>query len=493
MYYFRCIVKTTAIAVIAFLLCGMVYAQEPAVSDFAGTGDIGLKDGPLLKATFSLPMGMDFDRDGSMLVVDSYNNRIRRLSKDTVATFAGFSDRKDAYGFPLAGYADGDALKAQFNKPRDLVVDSRGNIYVSDTGNNVIRKILEGKVYTFAGNGKPGYADGAAGKAQFNCPSGLAVDSSDNIYVADSLNNVIRKITPAGEVTTYSGKNNSIGGYKDGAALEARFNEPSDVEINENGDLFVLDSGNQLIRKVSGSQVSTLYGSRTSILEGTGYYQGGFQDGYGTAARFNFPKGITLADNDVLLIADTWNHRVRAITPDGKVTTVAGFGTAGKENGSPSEAKFNGPVSILYKDGSIYVADMWNSCIRKMPFNPGFIKQYTDISGISFDTPKAVPQLWYNKTKLNIPEDSIYFIDDKTMAPLTEICNALAFKVTAGSDAGTMEISSGNTSIKFIADNEHLIIKDGNITVQLRYLLETFGYNVEWIQKYRAIIIYDPQ
>jgi sugar lactone lactonase YvrE len=485
--------RRLAYILIAFtLLLPLQAVADPQIlADFAGTGDMGIQDGPLLKATFSLPMGMAFDKDGSLLVVDSYNNRIRKISKDTVSTLTGFTDQKDAYSLPLEGFSDGDLLTARFNKPRDIVVDSRGIIFVSDTGNNVIRGISDGKVFTFAGNGKAGYADGNQGKVQFNCPSGLAIDSSDNIYVADSLNNVIRKITPTGEVTTYCGKFSANGSYKDGTAMEAQFNEPSDITVSSKGDLYVLDSGNQLIRKVSENRVSTIYGSRTEALEGTGYYQGNFRDGYGSEARFNFPKGITLVDDDVLLIADTWNHRVRAITPNGKVLTIAGFGIAGRDNGSPSESKFNGPASILYKDGTLYIADMWNNCIRKMPLDLASLKQSNELSGISFDAPKAAPQLWYNKLKLEIPEDSIYITKNRIMVPLEYICEALAFKITSGTEKDTVEISNGSMSKEFKVDNEHLIMKDGIITVQLRYLVEAFGFNIEWLQKYRAIVIYN--
>jgi len=490
MFHPKSVAGITVIAIITVLLSGMVYAQEPIVSDFAGTGDMGLGDGPLLKATFSLPWGMAFDRDGSLLVVDSYNSRIRKISGNTVSTLAGFSDANDSYGFPMAGYVDGEALKARFNKPRDIVVDSAGNIYVSDTGNNAIRKISGGKVYTFAGNGTAGYKDGNRTEAQFNCPSGLAIDSSDNVYVADSLNNVIRKITPAGEVSTFAGRFSDVGGYKDGGLSEARFNEPSDIEINEKGELFILDSGNQLVRKISDGQVTTLYGSNTELLSGTSYYQGGFSDGFGRFAKFNFPKGMTLADNDILLIADTWNHRIRAVTSNGKVITIAGFGTAGKENGSPAEAKFNGPADVLYKDGFIYIADMWNNCIRKMPLNLASLKQSADLSGIGFDDPKPTPQLWYNKTRLEIPEDSIYFMENKIMVPVEEICKAMGFTAVFDENKNAVKISSGDTSIEFTVNGEHLVIRNGKVDIQLRHLVEAFGLNIEWIQKYRAAVIY---
>jgi len=218
---------------------------------YAGTGKFDYKDGERQEASFRFPYGIAKDQEGNLIVADSYNNVIRKIKGNEVTTIAGFSKENDSLGFPLGGHVDGDVLKAQFNRPRDIAVDTDGNIFVVDTGNHVIRKIVKGKVQTFVGNGKPGYKDGESHVAQFNNPSGIAIDKSNNLFVTDTLNHVIRKITPQGEVTTYAGKREKTGGYKDSVNNFAKFNEPAGIAIDHQGVLYVLDSGNQLVRKVT--------------------------------------------------------------------------------------------------------------------------------------------------------------------------------------------------------------------------------------------------
>lgn len=192
---------------------------------------------------------------------------------------AGSLKGTDLYGFPLGGLVDGDADQAMFNQPRAVVVDSQGTIYVADTGNNVIRKISQGKVSTYAGSGRAGFRDGSVRDARFNAPSGLALDKAGNLYVADTLNNVIRKITPQGVVTTYAGNKTGKAGYRDGSLAEAEFNEPAALAMDSQDNLYVVDSGNQLIRRISQDQVETIAGTRGSLLSGTTYIQGSFRDG----------------------------------------------------------------------------------------------------------------------------------------------------------------------------------------------------------------------
>jgi hypothetical protein len=187
-------------------------AEEPALRVLAGSGIPERVDGLSEKAGFNTPYGLAVDSQGRIYVVDCYNNSIRVIANGMVDTVAGSSKGTDAYGFSLGGLVDGDADKARFNKPRAVLVDGQGTIYVVDTGNNIIRKISQGKVSTYAGTGKAGFRNGSVREAQFNAPSGLALDKAGNLYVADTLNNVIRKISPQGFVTTYAGKNTGEAG-----------------------------------------------------------------------------------------------------------------------------------------------------------------------------------------------------------------------------------------------------------------------------------------
>jgi len=342
------------------------------VTIFAGSGKMGAVDGNNLDAEFNLPYSLALDKDGGILIIDCYNNKIRKVKDGKVTTVAGFIDKKDSYGLPKGGYVDDIVDKSKFNRPRAAVVDSKGNIFVADTGNNVIRKISNGVVCTFVGNVEKGYEDGFGSQAKFNMPSGLAVDKNDNIYVADTLNNVIRIITPEGKVSTFAGKANSKGGFQEGTLNEALLNEPSSVALDSNGVVYVLDTGNQLVRKIENDKVLTFAGNNTGgLITDTNYVQGAFKDGVGNEARLNFPKGFYVTLEGIVFIADTWNQRIRVIDQKGRVSTIAGTGVAGNKIDVQMKAEFNGPNAVLYDNGAVYICDMRNNSIKEFKFDIG--------------------------------------------------------------------------------------------------------------------------
>ncbi|NBU45549.1 MAG: hypothetical protein EBS37_15965, partial [Betaproteobacteria bacterium] len=214
-----------------------------------------------------------------------------------------------------AGSTNATGTAASFNAPVGLVRDSQGNLFVSDNANHVIRKVTpQGVVTTFAGTqGAAGFADGTGTAAKFNAPLGMAIDASDNIYVADQSNHRIRKITSAGVVTTVAGSGTA--GSANGAAASATFNLPTGIAINSAGDIFVGDRSNYTIRKISGGQVTTLAGLAATA---------GFVDGIGSAARFNAPGAINLTPAGMLLVRDINNSgAIRQVDPaTGAVTTL---------------------------------------------------------------------------------------------------------------------------------------------------------------------------
>src|SRR5581483_3756165 len=222
---------------------------DGTVSTFAGTGVPGSADGTDT-ATFNSPLGIAVDKAGNVYVADYGNDLIRKITPaGMVSTIAGKA------GVP--GAKDGLDTAARFDLPESLAVDGSGNIYVADNGNNLIRKIRpDGTVSTLAGNGSAGKADGNSTQASFNSPFGIAIDGSGNIYIADSGNNEIRKMTPSGAVSTFAG--NGTKGAKDAMGLAATFNTPSGVAIDAAGNVYVADENNNLIRKItSAGAVST--------------------------------------------------------------------------------------------------------------------------------------------------------------------------------------------------------------------------------------------
>jgi sugar lactone lactonase YvrE len=316
------------------------------VSTLAGSSQ-GLTNEPGTVAKFRNPSGTAVDSSGNVYVADTLNHVIRKItSSGVVSTFAGD-------GAP--GTKDGSGSNAQFNSPSAILISSTGLLYVSDTGNHRIRKITStGIVSTFAGS-TSGFQDGIGTNSQFNSPQGIVLDSIGNLYVADSGNHRIRIITSSGQVSTLAGQ--STTGTTDDLGTSAKFNTPTGLAIDTLGNLYVTDKNNHRIRKVTAQGgVSTLAGSTV-----------GFQDNTGTAAQFSSPVGIAIDSTGTLYVADTGNHRIRAVTSTGVVTTFVGLSTSGTTNGSPSQAQFNSPYSITVgTTGVFYVAEYDNHRIRKI-------------------------------------------------------------------------------------------------------------------------------
>jgi sugar lactone lactonase YvrE len=265
----------------------------------------------------------------------------------TVSTLAGST----------AGFADGNGTAALFDHPYGVAVDPQGNIYVADQVNNRIRKISPGRVVsTLAGSGTQGFANGDGNAAQFYYPAGVATDAQGNIYVADGGNNCIRKISPVGAVSTIAGS--STPGFADGNGAAAQFNGPLGVTTDAQGNIYVADVDNNRIRKISTSGVvSTIAGSGTA----------GFANGAGTAAQFNGPTGVATDAQGNIYVCDNSNHRIRKIIPGGVVSTIAGSGTQGFADGNGAAAQFNYPVGVATDaQGNIYVADYHNQRLRKI-------------------------------------------------------------------------------------------------------------------------------
>jgi sugar lactone lactonase YvrE len=244
-----------------------------------------------------------------------------------------------------------------FKTPQGIATDSLGNVYVADTGNATIRKITSaGLVSTLAGTaGSPGNLDATGAAARFNSPYGLTVDGVGNVYVVDSNLNTLRKITAAGVVTTLAGAANQTG-LVDGTGTAARFTVPFDITVDAAGNLYVCDHGNHAIRKVTPAGVVT-------TLAGSGLP--GLADGTGAAALFKFPAGISVDTAGNVYVADTDNQVIRKISPTGVVTTIAGAGI-GSADGVGTAATFYNPKDVAVdSSGNVYVADRANHTIRK--------------------------------------------------------------------------------------------------------------------------------
>jgi gliding motility-associated-like protein len=364
------------------------------VTTFAGTGKAGSINGLGTAASFSAPFGLVVDGGGNIYVGDYNNNLIRKITPaGVVTTVAGIAG---AYGA-----VNGSITKATFTLPEGVAVDKAGNIYVADSFDDLIRMITPGGVVsTLAGTaGVAGSANGTGINAAFNSPTGVAVDNAGNVYVADQNNNLIRKVSPAGVVSTLAGT--GIIGSTNGAGVNASFKSPTGVAVDNLGNVYVADAGNNLIRVITTAGIVT-------TLAGSGAI--GAADGQGTAATFNNPYGIAVDVSGTVYVADEKNNIIRKISPTGLVSTIAGNGAGGSNNGIATNATFSYPGSIATDGmGNVYVGDINTYLIRKVSLTgytidkalpPGLI--FDPTTGIITGTPTATsPATDYKVTAYN--------------------------------------------------------------------------------------------
>ena len=301
-------------------------------------------------ASFSYPAGVAvIPSSGVIVVADQYSHRIRLVTPlGVVTTLAGSGS---------IAFADGTGTGASFNYPAAVaMIPSSGDIVVSDTNNHRIRLVTPGGVVTtLAGSGTAQFADGTGPAASFYFPYGVAVTSTGVIVVADTGNNRIRLVNPtSGVVTTLAG--NDTGTFADGTGAAARFNGPNGVAvIPSTGVIVVADTGNHRIRLITpGGVVTTLAGSGS----------GTFADGTGALASFSNPTGVAVTSSGDIIVADKDNHRIRLVTPLGAVTTLSG-GSANFADGTGAAARFNQPRGVsVTPTGDVVVADTFNNRIR---------------------------------------------------------------------------------------------------------------------------------
>ena len=318
-------------------------------------GASGSSDGTTLAARFNLPAGIAVDSAGTIYLADTFNHTIRKLTAaGVVSTLAGATRQ--------TGSTDGVGTAARFQFPGSVAVDAAGNVYVADTFNHTIRKITAaGVVSTLAGLAGQGFSvDGTGSAARFNFPYGIALGSGGVLLVADTFNNTIRRVTAAGVVSTLAGNSALPAGSSDGTGAAARFNAPQAVAVDPAGNTYVADTENQTIRKITASGVVTTFAGTASIAGGA--------DGTASAAQFSRPSGLSVDANGVIYVADYSNHTIRKITATRVVTTIAGAAPlSGSVDGTGAAARFNttGGVAIDV-GGNVYVADQENHTIRKI-------------------------------------------------------------------------------------------------------------------------------
>ena len=341
---------------VTFGLCTPAFAQT--ISTVAGTGTRAGDGGPATGAQLHAPSGVFVDAAGNLFIADGSNNRIRKVDPaGTISTVAGTGTA----GFSGDG---GPATGAQLNAPFGVFVDAAGNLFIADAGNSRIRKVdPAGTISTVAGTGTAGFSGdgGPATGAQLNHSVGVFVDAAGNLFIADGSNNRIRQVDPAGTISTVAGTGVTGFSGDGGPATGAQFHSPSGVFVDAAGNLFIADGGNHRIRKVApAGTISTVAGTGVGGVSGDG--------GTATGAQLS-PFGVFVDAAGNLFIADRSNNRIRKVDPAGTISTVAGTGTAGfsGDGGPATGAQLNAPFGVFVDAaGNLFIADAGNSRIRKV-------------------------------------------------------------------------------------------------------------------------------
>ena len=365
---FAPLVFLTALVMIAtFAACGGSGTKGGAsgssiISTYAGSTNSGFggDGGPAINAQLNQPVTAAFDGSGNMFIADTGNNRIRKVtSSGTISTVAG----NGAIGFSGDG---GAATSAALNSPRGVAVDGSGNIYIADTGNSRIRKVSSsGVIATIAGTGVAGFAGdgGPAANAQFSSPQGVAVDGSGNVYISDRGNARIRVINASGVISTIAGTGVPGFGGDNGPATSAQLNIPAGIALDGSGNLFIADQVNQRIRKmaVSGGTITTVAGNGTQGFTGDG--------AAATNAELSNPQGVGVDSSGNIYIADTGNSRVRKVE-GANISTVAGTATPGSigDGGAAKDAQLFFPNGVVVNSNKLYIVDTGNNRVRVVAF-----------------------------------------------------------------------------------------------------------------------------
>lgn len=488
------------------------------VTTQAGNGAFDELDGEAAAAAFRMPTGVAVGANDAVYVADATNDKIRMLSGGKVSTFAGpaVSVLKDKKGLPQGGLLDGKANVSFFHTPYALSADGKGNVYIADSDNNAVRKIdTSGNVTTLAGNGVIGSQDGKGAEAGLYHPAGIAAAADGTVYVADTLNHLIRKVAADGTVTTlndsskrsvevYPGLVRPSGDYKDGDLKSALFNEPTGLALDAKGNLYVSDSGNQRIRLIdfAAGKVTTVAGASSAgngiIYDKTSLYaEGDYKDGAADKALFNFPKGIAVDANGGLVIADSLNNAIRYLK-DGSVTTLAGNASRhGSQDGAESGALFNTPTGVAVSaDGKIYVADSGNNRIRQIAY---------------YHLPSSLPN--DDQVKVVVGDKQIQFdaqpeiVNGRTMVPVRFIAEALGYEVKFIEDGQKVDLIKGDTTVELYIGQTGLkhmekgkddqkkttdaapYVKDDRTYVPIRFFAEEIGLDVQWVNAVRTAVL----
>jgi uncharacterized protein (TIGR03437 family) len=443
------------------LFAGSGYAGfygDYAAGTTSGGVTTGANPGTAILAGLTNPQGVAIGPNGSILIADTGNGAIRSVdSKGVITTLSG----NGTVG--LSG--DGTATTLAMLAPFGVVVDSSGNLFVAENGTNRIRKIdTKGNITTAIGDGIQGFAGdgGAPDKVEMSLPTSVAVDSSGNVYFADSLNNRIRKLA-GGNVTTFAGSGVFSHSGDGGTATSAQLNTPMGVAVNAalpnpyfSGSLYIADTANNVVRGVANGVIFNVAGTGTAGSSGDGNAASG--------AQLNGPQGLAVDSAGNLYIADTQNHRVRKVSANGTISTVAGSGTAGSggDGGAAGSAQLNLPFGVAVDAaGNLYIAEFGNNRVRKVAAN-GNISTIAGngVSGFSGDKGQATSAQLNGPQGVAVDSAGNVFIADSGNNRVRMVAPTGVITTVAGTGASGVS-GDGGLAVNALVGNPVAVATDG--------------------------------
>ncbi|MCL2821084.1 MAG: stalk domain-containing protein [Oscillospiraceae bacterium] len=393
---------------------------------------------------------------------------------------------------------DGFREHAMFMKPSSVFICTNGDVIVADTGNHAIRRMDEDYVITIAGSGVAGFNDGKEGQAQFNHPRSAVMCPDGYIYVADTLNHVIRRIDSNGNVVVFAGAPLESG-FEDGNLAEARFFEPSGLCIDENGVIYIADSANHAIRKIENGNITTIAGLPGEIDRYSGYHIGDYIDGDNENARFNFPRDVALMPNGDILVADSLNHAVRMITPDG-TRTVAGNGMAGQFYASAENLKMTRPEGIYTNGETLFISDSFNNRVLAVPLTerilegrPSRNRMLTD-TGISTTSRYSYHgdiRVFIGNHWVDMGRVAPWNTADSIFVPIRPLFEALGADVHLNERTNILSIIFGDQETQLALDTDYFILRGVAVTT-IEEIERLFPHTFEWFPEFSTIALHIP-
>jgi sugar lactone lactonase YvrE len=442
-----------------------IVISSGVVTTLAGTaGSAAFMDGTGAAARFNAPHSLAFD-NGNIYVADMANHAIRMVVASSGVVTTPFGTGTNG------GFVDATGAAARFNAPRGVVADGAGNLWVADTNNQRIRKIViaSGAVTTLAGNGNFGSSDGTGGGAGFANPFSLAADGSGNLYVTEAFGHTVRKVAPSGVTTTVAGLTGADG-LVDGSGAAALFERPHAL-CSDGTNLYVTDKMSHSVRKVvvATGAVTTLAGANAS----------GSSDGVGAMARFNQPFGCAADGAGTLYVSDSNNATIRAIDlASATVTTLAGSaGKNGSTDATGSAARFNNPAALAFGSGTLYVADMANSTIRAVALPSGAVTTLAGTAGMTGSTDATGTAARFHHPNGLVLDSGNLYVADQANHTIRRIVISSGAVTTVAGTAGMRGTADGTgAAARFFAP--HALATDGKGNL---FVADTLNHTVRQI------------